>query len=200
MAGSLKGLSFSSVSASFKKGCQPSRSRSWIKGEGPQYAGLRRVVAGQGEQMPRLAKGAKWTFGWVVVGPRGSVPIPPDAWLEYGFQSGEEALLTPGSRTSAGFGLSSQRLMSEASKRLGGRSLCTIGQGYMEDGQLILPPGSGISPGDVLLAVRGSRYGLGFVAQGPIYEEASRYTGALSVFEETGGGRFVWRLCLKGEP
>ena len=153
-----------------------------------------------GEQMPRLAKGAKWAFGWVVVGPRASVPIPPDAWLEYGFQAGEEALLTPGSRTSSGFGLSSPRLMSEASKRLDGRSLRTIGQGYLEEGRIILPPRTGISPGDVLLAVRDSRYGLGFVAQGPIYEEALRYAGALSVFEETISGEFVWRLCSKGEP
>jgi len=39
----------------------------------------------------------------------------------------------------------------------------------------------GVKPGDRLLAVRGSRYGLGFVAQGPIYEEALKHP-ELAVF------------------
>ena len=34
------------------------------------------------------------------------------------------------------------------------------------------PPEVDVKPGERLLAVRGSRYGLGFVARGPIYEEA----------------------------
>jgi hypothetical protein len=33
-------------------------------------------------------------------------------------------------------------------------------------------PEVGVKPGDKLLTVRGSRYGLGFIAKGPIYEEA----------------------------
>ena len=48
--------------------------------------------------MPRLVKGAKWTFGWVVVGPEREIVIPPEAWDEYGFQAGDEAIFTPGSR------------------------------------------------------------------------------------------------------
>ena len=31
--------------------------------------------------MPRLVKGAKWTFGWVVVGPEREIAIPPEAWV-----------------------------------------------------------------------------------------------------------------------
>ena len=38
-----------------------------------------------------------------------------------------------------------------------------------------MPPEVGVKPGDRLLAVRGSRYGLSFVARGPIYEEALKH-------------------------
>ena len=38
--------------------------------------------------MPRLVKGAKWTYGWVIVGPAREITIPPDAWREFGFQTG----------------------------------------------------------------------------------------------------------------
>jgi hypothetical protein len=38
-----------------------------------------------------------------------------------------------------------------------------------------VPPEVGVQPGDRLLMVRGSRYGLAFVAQGPIYEEALKH-------------------------
>jgi hypothetical protein len=38
-----------------------------------------------------------------------------------------------------------------------------------------VPPEVGVKPGDKLLTVRGSRYGLAFVAQGPIYEEALKH-------------------------
>ena len=37
--------------------------------------------------MPQLAKGGKWVFGWVLVGPHGEVTIPPEAWDEYGLQT-----------------------------------------------------------------------------------------------------------------
>jgi hypothetical protein len=39
--------------------------------------------------MPRVAKGGKWVYGWVVVGGERRVPIPTDAWQEYGFQAGD---------------------------------------------------------------------------------------------------------------
>ena len=70
--------------------------------------------------MPRLVKGAKWTFGWVVVGPRREIAIPPEAWDEYGFQVGGEAIFCAGSRTSGGFSISTPGLVAEASERMGG--------------------------------------------------------------------------------
>ena len=133
--------------------------------------------------MPRLVKGAKWTYGWVVVGPGLEVAIPPDAWREFGFQAGGEAIFTPGSRRSGGFAISTPKLMSQAADRLGGGALREIGRGrFTEDGRVVAPPGIGIAAGDKLLAVRGSRYGLGLVAQGPIYEQALQHV-ELAVWE-----------------
>jgi hypothetical protein len=40
---------------------------------------------------------------------------------------------------------------------------------------VVLPPEVEAQAGDRLLAVRGSGYALGFLAQGPIYEEALQH-------------------------
>jgi hypothetical protein len=126
--------------------------------------------------MPRLVKGGKWAYGWVVVGPEGEISIPPEAWREFGFQAGDEAIFTPGSRRSGGFGISTPELMAEVSERLEGATMRVLARGrFAESGRVTVPPEVGAKPGDRLLAVRGSRYGLGFVAQGPIYEEALKH-------------------------
>jgi hypothetical protein len=131
--------------------------------------------------MPRLVKGAKWTYGWVVIGPKGEIAIPPEAWREFGFQPGEEAVFTLGSRRSGGFAVSTLALMAEVREKMVGAELRELGRGQFGDGWVTVPPEVGVKPGDRLLAVRGSRYGLGFVARGPIYEEALRHS-ALEVF------------------
>lgn len=125
--------------------------------------------------MPRLVKGAKWTFGWVIVGPEREIVIPPEAWDEYGFQAGDEATFTPGSRKSGGFGVSNLVLMAEAREKMGGADLRELGQGRFGEGWVVVPPEVEVKPGDRLLTVRGSCYGLGFVARGPIYKEALRH-------------------------
>ena len=126
--------------------------------------------------MPRLVKGGKWTYGWVVIGPEGEITIPPEAWHEFGFQAGDEAVFIPGSRRSGGFGVSTPELMGEASERLEGATLRVLARGrFAEDGRVTVPPEVGVRPGDKLLTVRGSRYALGFVAQGLIYEEALKH-------------------------
>ena len=122
--------------------------------------------------MPRLVKGAKWTYGWVVVGPERRVAIPPEAWREFGFQAGDEAIFTPGSRRSGGFAVSTPELMAEVREKMTGAELRELARGRFEDGWVTVPPEVGVKPGDKLLTVRGSRYGLGFIAKGPIYEEA----------------------------
>jgi hypothetical protein len=123
--------------------------------------------------MPQLVKGGKWVFSWVKVGPEGELPIPGDAWAEYGFRAGEEALFLRGSRTSGGFGLSTPRLLTRTGDALQRRIL---DRSRIEAQQWVtLPAELGVSAGARLLAVRGSGRALGFVAQGPIYDEALRH-------------------------
>jgi len=126
--------------------------------------------------MPQLVKGGKWVFGWVVVGAEREIAIPPEAWREFGFQAGDEAIFTPGSRRSGGFGVSRPGLMAEAREKMDRVGLRELGRGQFEDGRVTAPPEIGVKPGGRLLVVRGSRYGLGFVARGPIYDEALKHT------------------------
>ena len=131
--------------------------------------------------MPRLVKGAKWTFGWVIVGPERQVAIPPEAWDEYGFRVGDQALFTAGSRTSGGFGVSTPTLMAAASEKMGGSGLHELGRSRFGDRRVTVPPEVDVTTGDRLLAVRGSGRALGFVARGPIYKEATKHS-ELEVF------------------
>ena len=130
-----------------------------------------------------MVKGAKWTYGWVVIGPDREISIPPEAWREFGFRAGDEAVFTPGSRRSGGFAVSTAELMAEVSDKMAGAELRELGREQFGDGWVTVPPEVGVKPGDRLLAVRGSRYGLGFVARGPIYEEAVKHP-ELEVFGE----------------
>ena len=120
--------------------------------------------------MPQLVKGGKWVFGWVIVGGQGELTIPPEARDEYGFQPGGEAAFLPGSRSSGGFGLSTPRLLAQMAGPLRVRILARGRMG--EHGQIVVPPALGMRLGARLLAVRGSGRALGFVARGPIYDEA----------------------------
>ena len=131
--------------------------------------------------MPRLVKGGKWTYGWVVVGPDGGVTIPPEAWQEFAFRDGEEAIFTPGSRRSGGFAISTVDLMRQVSRRLEGAAMGILARRRFQEGRVAVPAEAGARPGDRVLTVRGSRYGLAFVASGPIYEEALKHPG-LEVF------------------
>jgi hypothetical protein len=132
--------------------------------------------------MPRLVKGAKWTYGWVIVGPEGDITIPPQAWEEFGFRAGDLAIFTPGSRKSGGFAISTSALAAEAGDRMGGAGWQELGRSRFREGAVALPAEVSARPGDRLLTVRGSRYGLGFIARGPIYQEAMKHPG-LEVFE-----------------
>ena len=123
--------------------------------------------------MPQLVKGGKWVFGWVVIGPLGELTIPPEAYREYGFQAGDEVTFLPGSRRSGGFGLGTRRLLSQMPEPLQSRVLARAHIG--EDGRLVVPDAVGLRTGDRLLVVRGSGRALGFVARGPIYEEALKH-------------------------
>ena len=118
--------------------------------------------------MPQLVKGGKWVFGWVVVGADGRLPLPPEAAEEYGFEAGDAVVLTPGSRRSGGFGVSTPARLATSKV-----PLRTLGRSRIDaDGRVILPPEIAVQPGDRLLAARGSGYALGFIKHGPIYQEA----------------------------
>jgi hypothetical protein len=134
--------------------------------------------------MPKLVKGGKWVYGWVVVRRQSKITIPPQAWHEFSFQAGEEAIFVPGSRRSGGFGISTSGLISEVFGRLGGAALHVLARGRFDAGCVVLPQQVGVRPGDRLLAVRGSRYALGFVARGPIYVEALKHP-ELEVFDRS---------------
>ncbi len=123
--------------------------------------------------MPQLVKGGKWVFGWVIVGPGGELTIPPAAWKEYQFQVGDEVTFISGSRRSGGFGLSNPRLLADMTVPLHTRALArgrVVGLGQVTASKAV-----GVQPGDRLLVVRGSGRALGFVARGPIYEEALKH-------------------------
>lgn len=149
--------------------------------------------------MPQLAKGGKNVFGWSVVGDEGMITIPPDAYREYGFKEGEEAVLITGSRSSGGFSLA--RKSSLGGSPLGRKT--RPGPGTAEGGSR--PPGVGkvgspvrirngkfsvplpelrklgVLPGSPLLTVRGSWMGLGFIVRGPIVEEAKKHPELITV-------------------
>ena len=136
--------------------------------------------------MPRLVKGAKWTYGWTVVGPELEIVIPPEAWREYGFEAGQPAIFLPASRRSGGFAVSTLERMAQAAERLKDGALGELGRGHFaKSGRLTVPKKiaaqTGIQAGDRLLTARGSRYGLAFIARGPIYEQALNHP-ALETF------------------
>jgi hypothetical protein len=120
--------------------------------------------------MPQLEKGGKWVFGWVVVRDGIKIAVPPEAYREYGFQTGEEIVFTRGSRRSGGFGIGrADKFPAQLKKRV-------LAQGRMGmEGQVALPSEVEVQVGDRLLAVRGSGLALGFLAHGPIYEEALKH-------------------------
>jgi hypothetical protein len=132
--------------------------------------------------MPQLVKGGKWVFGWVIVGPHRTLPIPPQAFEEYGFQIREPVAFLRGSQRSGGFSVG--RLEKLVRGRFPLQS-CIIDQGEIGEAGLIeIPPAVEIQPGDRLLVVRGSGLALGFIAKGPVYQEALKHPEIETFLEE----------------
>jgi hypothetical protein len=121
--------------------------------------------------MPQLVKGGKWVFGWCIVGPESETQIPPEAYAEYGFQSGERVVIIRGSQRSGGVSIGHQENIKNSPVKLR-----FIGEATIDVlGQITLPTEANIQPGERLLAVRGSNLALGFVQGGPIFEEALKH-------------------------
>jgi hypothetical protein len=119
--------------------------------------------------MHQMNKGGKWVFGWCVVGSTSKITIPPAAYAEYGFRHDEPVVFLRGSRRSGGFSFGQLEKLAEPATLL---LRCSIGQGAVQgNGQIAVPPGAHIQPGERLLSVRGSGYAVLFCTGGPIYEE-----------------------------
>jgi hypothetical protein len=123
--------------------------------------------------MPRLVRGGKWVYGWVTPSMERKLAIPIQAWIDYGFEAGEQAIFLRGSRRSGGFSISTPRLLACTFGRILGSEVRTLGLGrFGKSRTVFMPQEICLEPGIRLLAVKGSRSGLGFVAQGPIYQTA----------------------------
>jgi len=134
--------------------------------------------------MPRLVKGGKWVFGWVIVGSQRQIFLPPEARREYGFRQDEPLFFLRGSRRSGGFSIGRLEKLEQNEVPL---YLRAFGQGKMgPDGQIGIPPGIDVWPGDRLLAVRGSGMALSLLTRGPIYELALKHPEI-----ESFGGRML---------
>jgi len=118
--------------------------------------------------MPQLAKGGKWVFGWCVARPSNEIQIPLEAYIEYGFQQGETAIVICGSKRSGGIGIGRLEKLNDTVLQSHFVGQTTIGA----DGRVAPPSITGVQPGERLLSVRGSGLALSFLQRGPICEEA----------------------------
>jgi bifunctional DNA-binding transcriptional regulator/antitoxin component of YhaV-PrlF toxin-antitoxin module len=147
--------------------------------------------------MPQLVKGGKYVFGWSRVSESGRIVIPQDAYAEYGYRDGEAVILMSGSRTSGGFSLIRESKFRESpvsirfrgitaarmsefrdakSMKVGSRYVCRTrirGRGITLPHETLLDFGT--AEGSMLLVGRGSGLGPGFIARGPIVEEAKKH-------------------------
>ncbi len=124
----------------------------------------------------RLAKGAKETFGWVIVGENRELVIPPAAWMKYGFKVGDQAIFVSGSKKSGGFGLTNLDLQEGLSFRFKQDRILGYDK-FTKERMVFIPQTIHVKAGDRLLTVFGSRFALGFISRGPIYQEAIQFTG-----------------------
>ncbi|MFW9939488.1 MAG: hypothetical protein ACFFFT_00510 [Candidatus Thorarchaeota archaeon] len=148
--------------------------------------------------MPQLVKGGKYIFGWSKVGKEGKIRIPPEAYEEYNLKKDIYAILFSGSKTSGGFGLSSVRIlknsvMKDVLEQNNKLAKYKIAEGEVvqfknrkyawveirEDGIIYLPKNTleafKINYNDLLLSGRGSYLAIGFIAKGPIFNEAIKH-------------------------
>ncbi len=133
--------------------------------------------------MPRLVKGGKWVYGWVIITEEGRLRLPESAQQHYGFKVGDRVFAIRGSCRSGGFGLTKQALLT------GGMVLKHIAEFIVDEKGCIQLQAEdqihlGLCAPVQLLVVRGSRIALGFVAKGPIYEEALKHQELVIVSSE----------------
>lgn len=144
--------------------------------------------------MPQLVKGGKYVYGWSKVGEKGKIVIPPEAVKEYNLSKYKKVILLSGSTRSGGFGLTTLGLLENSPIaavikplaqfeipegeviQINGNPYCWV---TLRQGTITVPVKTlmhyNVSPGDVLLLVRGSRLALGFAVKGPLIKEAKAH-------------------------
>lgn len=162
-----------------------------------------------GLELPQIAKGGKYVFGWSLVHTSGRILIPQEAYDEYNFAGIGRIVLIPGSSTSGGFGLTTMNELKstpfkEILQLLGyseeennferpeldlvkireDRYCCWVKLDRKKYFNLSLEvlDAYGVTVGDKLLVVRGSGHALGFIVRGKIVETARNYP-ELEVFK-----------------
>lgn len=146
--------------------------------------------------MPQLEHRGKYVFGWSVLRPDRSVPLPPEAVAEYGLPENGGVILLSGSKTSQGMrvGVPSRlqgTVLDPASaiprgdglSRLKGALLggASIAGGVIRAPAAVLEA-FGLAAGDRLLVIRGSNLALVMAKTGPLVE-IGRMHPEVEVFE-----------------
>ncbi len=148
--------------------------------------------------MPRLVKGGKYIYGWAKLGENYKIKVPPEALNEYGILKGEEVLIISGSKKSGGFGITTpsllegtpigknllQNIKGSSSQHIENKSksnrikISTSSyideEGYVSVNQEFLKEYN-LEKNEKLLVGRGSGLAMGFIAKGPIFQEAQQH-------------------------
>jgi bifunctional DNA-binding transcriptional regulator/antitoxin component of YhaV-PrlF toxin-antitoxin module len=149
--------------------------------------------------MPRLVKGGKYVYGWSEVDSHGRIVVPIEALEEYGFKDADKVILTPASKRSEGFALTTPSLLKNSrlsvildenpklagfqlpegkTVTVGTRTYCWVK--LNSKGEFVVPAETlreyGVNLGDRLLVGRGSGLALAFIAKGPIVAEAKKHS------------------------
>jgi len=120
--------------------------------------------------MPRLTKGGKWVYGYVVVGDDRYMRLPYDTCSDYGFREGDAVVFLTGGAATGGFELGTPECVAGLmASRMLGRSIVEAGR------RIRVPEDVDLTQGQPLLAVRKNTRTLAMIEKGPLYEAAAAY-------------------------
>lgn len=148
--------------------------------------------------MPQLVKGGKYVFGISLIGEQFEIQIPLEAHYEYGLYDSKFVILIAGSNTSGGFSINPiptirvsklSNVLKELEYNLEDKKFGVPEKSIVNFKNRIiswielngkatfhlnqsLAAKLGIGIAEKLVVVRGSNLGPGFIARGPIYDEA----------------------------